>query len=80
MLLETILWDLLFTKRLIIAESASGTWANHHSNSEKSEVGVEIEFIDNTDTFKGWKLVFTEPDSKVRDNSVEFGQERPEIV
>jgi hypothetical protein len=48
--------------------------------SEKSEEGVEIEFIDNADTFKGWKLVFTEPNSKVRYNSVDFGKESPEAV
>jgi len=41
---------------------------------------VENEFIDKADTFIGWKLVFTEPESKVRYNSVEFGQESPEAV
>jgi hypothetical protein len=41
---------------------------------------VEIEFIDKLDTFIGWKLVFTELESKVRSNSVEFGQEALKLL
>ncbi|WP_243729523.1 family 43 glycosylhydrolase [Salegentibacter sp. 24] len=48
--------------------------------SEKSEEGVHIEYLDQKDTFKGWKLVFTQPGAKVRYNRVEFGKESPKAV
>lgn len=48
--------------------------------SDISEKGVEVEFVDNENTFKGWKLIFTEPNSEVRYNSVDFKNESPKWI
>src|SRR5690606_23081096 len=34
--------------------------------------GVRFEYLDAQDTFKGWMLVFTDPDATVRYNKVDF--------
>lgn len=39
--------------------------------------GVEFVYLDEQDTFKGWTLVFTDPDAKVRYNAVGFGDTTP---
>ena len=44
--------------------------------SSLSEKGTSIEFIDTTNTFKGWKTVFNEPESWVEYNQVDFGKKR----
>jgi len=40
--------------------------------SKISDSGVDIEFIDSTNTFKGWKTVFYKKDSWIQYNSVSF--------
>lgn len=39
--------------------------------------GVRFEYLDAQDTFKGWMLVFTDPDATVRYNKVDFGYTSP---
>lgn len=48
--------------------------------TKKSDKGVEVEFLDQSDLFQGWKLVFSETNSKVQYNSVDFGTESPTKV
>lgn len=42
--------------------------------SRISEKGINVAFLDSTNTFKGWKTKFQEPNAWVQYNSVKFGQ------
>lgn len=44
--------------------------------SSISEKGTSTEFLDPTDTFKGWKLILNAPGSWVKYNSVDFGKKK----
>lgn len=44
--------------------------------SDKSESGVQVEFIDSLNTFMGWKTIFYEKDAWVKFNAVEFNNKR----
>lgn len=41
--------------------------------SAQSKTGVTVDFIDTTDRFKGWKLIFDKPGAWAQYNSVDFG-------
>ncbi len=42
--------------------------------SKISETGVKVAFLDSTNTFRGWKAVFNNPNTWVQYNSVDFGK------
>ena len=42
--------------------------------SKISETGVNVAFLDSTNTFKGWKAVFNNPNAWIQYNSVDFGK------
>lgn len=48
--------------------------------SSKSLFGVESIYMDKKDPFKGWMLVFTQPDTFARYNAVDFGTSAPKTV
>src|SRR5690606_16286113 len=45
--------------------------------SRVSGSGVEFQYLDPENTFKGWMLVFKNPEAKVRYNKVDFGNNGP---
>lgn len=42
--------------------------------STKSNEGVDVDFLDTLNRFKGWKTTFTKPDAWIQYNTVEFGK------
>ena len=44
--------------------------------SKISDKGTSISFLDNSNSFKGWKTTFNQSDAWVQYNSVDFGQEK----
>ena len=48
--------------------------------SKISETGVKVAFLDSTNTFKGWKTVFNNPNAWVQYNSVDFGKTKLKSV
>ena len=48
--------------------------------SKMSETGVKVAFLDSTNTFKGWKTVFNNPNAWVQYNSVDFGKTKLKSV
>ena len=41
--------------------------------SDKSKEGASVNFMDTTNTFLGWKTIFSKPNAWVKYNSVDFG-------
>ncbi|MDR1348485.1 MAG: family 43 glycosylhydrolase [Prevotellaceae bacterium] len=48
--------------------------------SKISSTGVRIDYIDTTDTFKGWKTILNENSAYVQYNSVNFGNDKLKTV
>ena len=48
--------------------------------SQISEKGAAIDFIDSTDTFKGWKAVFSNSNAWIKYNTVDFEKKRLKSV
>lgn len=48
--------------------------------SKISDKGSSISFLDNSNSFKGWKTIFNQSDAWVQYNSVDFGQEKLKSV
>ena len=42
--------------------------------SRISDKGIAVNFIDSTNTFKGWKTIFTAKDAWIQFNAVDFGK------
>jgi hypothetical protein len=48
--------------------------------SRISDKGIHVAFLDSTNTFKGWKTKFQEPNAWVQYNAVKFGPEKLKSV
>lgn len=48
--------------------------------TSKADDGVTVDFIDTSNTFKGWKTIFTKSGSWIQYNSVDFGQSKLKSV
>ena len=57
-----------------LVNAASKIHIDRYSN--KSESGVQVEFIDSLNTFMGWKTIFHEKDAWVKYNAVKFSNKR----
>lgn len=42
--------------------------------------GIQVEYLDTKDYFKGWKTIFARPKTSLTYNTVDFGQERVEQI
>lgn len=45
-----------------------------------SDKGIAVDFIDSTNTFKGWKTIFTAKDAWIQFNAVDFGKKNYKSV
>lgn len=48
--------------------------------SRISDKGIQVDFLDSTNTFKGWITKFQEPNAWVQYNAVKFGPEKLKLV